>query len=83
MRNCEALVLSIIYFFRAKDDISSKYETLPISISHNTRAATAIASTNDNSNNNDMIFIPPKTPVRSKTKDTQYHTPSKLITKSG
>jgi hypothetical protein len=41
-------------------------------------------NTISNSNNNDMVFIPPKTPVRSKTKDTQgYHTPSKLVTKSG
>ena len=74
--------------FRAKDDASNKYDTLSVPISHNTRAASAVAtSTTSNesssSNNNDMIFIPPKTPVRSKTKDTQYHTPSKPIAKSG
>lgn len=64
---------------------------------HSTRAAsnatgtalnTVITSINENTNststNNDMVFIPPKTPVRSKTKEPpQYHTPSKLITKSG
>lgn len=59
-----------------------------------TRAASAVATTstttsesaNSSSNNSnyDMIFIPPRTPVRSKTKETQgYHTPSKLVTKSG
>lgn len=34
--------------------------------------------------NNDMVFIPPKTPVRSTTRETQYNTPMKgLVSKSG
>lgn len=48
--------------------------------SHQSRAANASQS----APNNDMVFIPPKTPVRSKTRETQYTTPSKsLVSKSG
>jgi hypothetical protein len=72
---------------RAKDDTSNsqKYETLPMSLSHNSRAQSS-HSADKAVNNQDIIFLPPKTPVhqaRSKTKEPQYHTPSKLITKSG
>jgi hypothetical protein len=45
---------------------------------HNSRA-----NTQSNNSNQDTVFIPPKTPVRSKTRDTQYNTPLKLVTKSG
>ena len=49
--------------------------TEPTVNSHNSRA---VSSTN----NQDMVFIPPKTPVRSKTRESQYSTPSKLVSKS-
>jgi hypothetical protein len=54
-------------------------------VSHTSRATSANVPSQSNSsnNNNDMIFIPPKTPVRSKTRETQYTTPSKLVSKSG
>jgi len=67
---------------RAKDDLSSKYETLPINASHNTRAASAAAAADKLINSNDMVFIQPKTPARIKSKENQFHTPSKLLTKS-
>jgi hypothetical protein len=52
-------------------------------MSHNSRATSANSSTTHSSGNNqDIVFIPPKTPVRSKTKEPQYHTPSRLVTKS-
>jgi hypothetical protein len=56
---------------------NEKNETLPTPVGHNSRAITQATS------NQDMVFIPPKTPVRSKTRDTQYNTPLKLVTKSG
>ena len=53
---------------------ASKTDVLPNPVGHNSRAAS----------NNDMVFIPPKTPVRSKTRETQYNTPMKgLVSKSG
>lgn len=51
---------------------AGKVEVLPNQVCHNSRATS----------NNDMVFIPPKTPVRSKTRETQYSTPAKLVTKS-
>lgn len=57
-----------------------KHEILPNPISHNSRAASATITSNANQDN---VFIPPKTPVRSKTRDNQYITPSKLVSKSG
>lgn len=49
---------------------AGKTEMLPSAVGHNSRAAS------------DMVFIPPKTPVRSKTRETQYNTPAKLVSKS-
>lgn len=51
---------------------AAKTEILPNPVGHASRAAS----------NNDMVFIPPKTPVRSKTRETQYNTPAKLVSKS-
>jgi hypothetical protein len=72
-------------------------------IQHNSRAASASCSTSNNSGptkqqqqqqqqqqkQQDTIFIPPKTPIRSKTRDCQYTTPttsgtatSKFVSKS-
>jgi len=70
---------------RTKQEQSAtpKHEVLPNPVSHNSRAASATASSNQTTaNNQDMVFIPPKTPVRSKTRDNQYTTPSKLVSKS-
>ena len=79
-----------------QDNVSGtpKYETLP-TISHASRAASASNSANaygtiaghghhhsNSTSNPDSIFVPPKTPVRSKTRDSQYTTPSKMISKS-
>lgn len=47
-----------------------------------TSASVTSSSQSASSSNNDMVFIPPKTPVRSKTRETQYTTPSKLVSKS-
>ncbi len=44
--------------------------------------ASRAASASQSANNQDVVFIPPKTPVRSKTRETQYNTPSKLVSKS-
>jgi len=50
---------------------------------HNSRATSAANSTTTAaSNNQDIVFIPPKTPVRSKTRESQYCTPSKMVSKS-
>ena len=66
-----------------------KHDILPTP--HASRAASAAAATSNSSSsasasnsssNQDIVFIPPKTPVRSKTRETQYNTP-KLVTKSG
>lgn len=51
---------------------AGKTVVLPNQVGHASRAAS----------NNDMVFIPPKTPVRSKTRETQYNTPMKLVSKS-
>ena len=56
--------------------------TTASSSSSSASSSTANGS-NSNANNQDTVFIPPKTPVRSKTRDTQYTTPSKLVSKSG
>lgn len=55
---------------------------------HSSRAASAASSSNSASGsssnaNSDTVFIPPKTPVRSKTRDSQYCTPNKMVSKSG
>lgn len=63
---------------KAKDDINAKYDTLPSS-----RVASAQPSLSSNDKQSDTVFIPPKTPAKARAKDTQYHTPSKLISKSG
>ena len=53
---------------------ASKSDAQPNQVGHNSRAAS----------NNDIVFIPPKTPVRSKTRETQYNTPMKgIVSKSG
>lgn len=69
---------------KQEQNSASKNEILPNpASSHNSRAASAAISSNQsNSSNQDMVFIPPKTPVRSKTRDNQYATPSKLVSKS-
>lgn len=51
-------------------------ETAQVACGHNSRVTAA-------TNNQDMVFIPPRTPVRSKTRESQYTTPSKLVSKSG
>jgi hypothetical protein len=51
-------------------------ETAQVACGHNSRVTAA-------ANNQDMVFIPPRTPVRSKTRESQYTTPSKLVSKSG
>lgn len=58
-----------------------KHDILPNPVAHNSRAASAAAAAS--TNNQDNVFIPPKTPVRSKTRDNQYVTPSKIVSKSG
>jgi hypothetical protein len=59
---------------------------LPNPVSHNSRATSNqqnSTTTTTTTSNQDMVFIPPKTPVRSKTRDNQYTTPtSKLVSKS-
>lgn len=57
-----------------------KHDILPNPVAHNSRAASAAAAAS--TNNQDNVFIPPKTPVRSKTRDNQYVTPSKIVSKS-
>ncbi len=53
---------------------ATKVDVQPTQVGHNSRAAS----------NNDIVFIPPKTPVRSKTRETQYNTPMKgIVSKSG
>lgn len=74
----------MLTFLRQEQSATPKHEVLPNPVSHNSRAASATASSNQTTaNNQDMVFIPPKTPVRSKTRDNQYTTPSKLVSKSG
>jgi hypothetical protein len=77
--------MKFIILILRQEQISASKNEIPVPVSsHNSRAASATVSSNQsNSNNQDMVFIPPKTPVRSKTRDNQYTTPSKLVSKSG
>lgn len=49
--------------------------------SHTSRLAAANNNANNNNHDN-IVFIPPRTPVRSKTRESQYTTPSKMVSKS-
>jgi hypothetical protein len=64
-------VIVCILFRMASESEAAKSEA---QTGHNSRAAS----------NNDIVFIPPRTPVRSKTRETQYNTPMKgIVSKSG
>ena len=65
-------------FFRLINETEAVKKNTVANVGHNSRA-----NSSNNNNNNQDVFIPPKTPVRSKTRDTQYNTPMKMVSKSG
>ena len=66
-----------MFLFRLINETEAAKKNTVANVGHNSRANAS------NSNNQDNVFIPPKTPVRSKTRDTQYNTPMKMVSKSG